>query len=153
MYICSGKCRTFPSAVLTRPWESQLVGACRFAMQQAHNESTGNGIGNAQQVSRSGILRLSGQSLFGPAVPAVPVAIPIRQNMNRFGHCREHSPMGRFIMFLEDEWVPVTGYTGFSYAARVVAGRIVGYYSALRPHVCDGGVPPDGLAKRHGKNL
>lgn len=43
----------------------------------------------------------------------------------------------------------VTGYVSFSEAAHAITDYIVGYYSALRPHEYNGGLPP----KRIGKSI
>ena len=37
----------------------------------------------------------------------------------------------------------VTGYVSFSEAAHAITDYIVGYYSALRPHEYNGGLPPN----------
>ncbi|EPY5524852.1 IS3 family transposase [Klebsiella aerogenes] len=67
----------------------------------------------------------------------------IRQSMSRRGNCWDNSPMERFFRSLKNEWVPVTGYINFSEAAHAITNYIVGYYSSLRPHDYNGGLPPN----------
>uniref|UniRef100_UPI0023BA2E90 IS3 family transposase n=1 Tax=Mixta sp. Marseille-Q2659 TaxID=2736607 RepID=UPI0023BA2E90 len=62
------------------------------------------------------------------------------------------SPMERFFRSLKNEWVPVTGYTSFSDAAWAITDYIVGYYSALRLHEYNGGLPPNEPESRYWKN-
>ncbi|ENK6842592.1 IS3 family transposase, partial [Shigella boydii] len=47
---------------------------------------------------------------------------------------------------------PVVGYVSFSEAAHAITDYIVGYYSALRPHEYNGGLPPNESENRYGKN-
>ncbi|WP_425535288.1 integrase core domain-containing protein [Escherichia coli] len=63
-----------------------------------------------------------------------------------------NSPMERFLKSLKNEWVPVTGYTSFSNAAWAITDNIVRYYSALRPHEYNGGLPPNDSENRYWKN-
>ncbi|ELH20257.1 IS911 transposase [Escherichia coli] len=51
--------------------------------------------------------------------------------------------MERFFWSLKNEWMPVVGYVSFSEAAHAITDYIVGYYSALRPHEYNGGLPPN----------
>ncbi|HAY1325910.1 TPA: IS3-like element IS911 family transposase, partial [Escherichia coli] len=67
----------------------------------------------------------------------------IRQSMSRRGNCWDNSPMERFFRSLKNEWMPVVGYVSFSEAAHAITDYIVGYYSALRPHEYNGGLPPN----------
>lgn len=76
----------------------------------------------------------------------------IRQSMSRRGNCWDNSPMERFFRSLKNEWVPVTGYTNFSEAAHAITDYIVGYYSSLRPHDYNGGLPPNESENRYWKN-
>ncbi|HEJ7510045.1 TPA: IS3 family transposase [Klebsiella oxytoca] len=76
----------------------------------------------------------------------------IRQSMSRRGNCWDNSPMERFFRSLKNEWVPVTGYTSFSDATSAITDYIVGYYSALRPHEYNGGLPPNESENRYWKN-
>ncbi|UZQ88634.1 IS3 family transposase [Citrobacter freundii] len=76
----------------------------------------------------------------------------IRQSMSRRGNCWDNSPMERFFRSLKNEWVPVTGYINFSDAAHAITDYIVGYYSSLRPHDYNGGLPPNESEKRYWKN-
>ncbi|UUL21450.1 IS3 family transposase (plasmid) [Escherichia albertii] len=76
----------------------------------------------------------------------------IRQSMSRCGNCWDNSPMERFFRSLKNEWMPVVGYVSFSEAAHAITDYIVGYYSALRPHEYNGGLPPNESENRHWKN-
>ncbi|ENQ6478059.1 MULTISPECIES: integrase core domain-containing protein, partial [Klebsiella pneumoniae complex] len=76
----------------------------------------------------------------------------IRQSMSRRGNCWDNSPMARFFRSLKNEWVPATGYVSFSDAAHAITDYIVGYYSALRPHEYNGGLPPNESENRYWKN-
>ncbi|AUX71776.1 IS3 family transposase [Erwinia pyrifoliae] len=75
-----------------------------------------------------------------------------RQSMSRRGNCWDNSPMERFFRSLKNEWVPVTGYVSFSDATHAITDYIVGYYSALRPHEYNGGLPPNESENRYWKN-
>ncbi|OUZ78756.1 MULTISPECIES: integrase core domain-containing protein, partial [Shigella] len=68
------------------------------------------------------------------------------------GNCWDNSPMERFFRSLKNEWMPVVGYVSFSEAAHAITDYIVGYYSALRPHEYNGGLPPNESEKRYWKN-
>ncbi|MDY8879049.1 hypothetical protein UZS73_10450, partial [Escherichia coli] len=57
-----------------------------------------------------------------------------------------------FFRSLKNEWVPATGYVSFSDAAHAITDYIVGYYSALRPHEYNGGLPPNESENRYWKN-
>ena len=61
--------------------------------------------------------------------------------------------MERFFRSLKNEWVPATGYVSFSDAAHAITDYIVGYYSALRPHEYNGGLPPNESENRYWKTL
>ncbi|ELY5880158.1 IS3 family transposase [Cronobacter sakazakii] len=76
----------------------------------------------------------------------------IKQSMSRRGNCRDNSPMERFFRSLKNEWMPVVGYVNFSEAAHAITDYIVGYYSALRPHEYNGGLPPNESENRYWRN-
>ncbi|WP_128875488.1 IS3-like element IS911 family transposase [Shigella dysenteriae] len=76
----------------------------------------------------------------------------IRQSMSRRGNCWDNSPMERFFRSLKNEWMPVVGYVSFSEAAHAITDYIVGYYSTLRPHEYNGGLPPNESENRYWKN-
>ncbi|BDY37292.1 hypothetical protein MUTS2_00930 (plasmid) [Escherichia coli] len=46
----------------------------------------------------------------------------------------------------------MAGYVSFSEAAHAITDYIVGYYSALRPHEYNGGLPPNESENRYWKN-
>ena len=76
----------------------------------------------------------------------------IKQSMSRRGNCWDNSPMERFFRSLKNEWIPVMGYMNFSEAAHAITDYIVGYYSSLRPHDYNGGLPPNESENRYWKN-
>ena len=76
----------------------------------------------------------------------------IKQSMSRRGNCWDNSPMERFFRSLKNEWVPVMGYENFSGAVQSITDYIVGYYSTLRPHDYNGGLPPNESEKRYWEN-
>ena len=76
----------------------------------------------------------------------------IKQSMSRRGNCWDNSPMERFFRSLKNEWIPETGYTNFSEAVHAVTDYIVGYYSSLRPHEYNDGLPPNESGNRYWKN-
>lgn len=51
--------------------------------------------------------------------------------------------MERFFRILKNECMPVTGYINFSEAAHVITDYIVRYYSSLRLHDYNVGLPPN----------
>ena len=83
----------------------------------------------------------------------LPWRCRIRQSMSRRGNCWDNSPMERFFRSLKNEWVPVTGYINFSEAAHAITDYIVGYYSSLRPHDYNGGLPQTNRKTDTGKTL
>ncbi|KJT06844.1 integrase catalytic subunit, partial [Salmonella enterica subsp. enterica serovar Heidelberg str. SARA36] len=94
-----------------------------------------------------------GQSLYESAVPTVTVAIPDQAKYEpAWENCWDNSPMERFFRSLKNEWVPVTGYISFGDAAHAITDYIVRYYSALRPHEYNGGLPPNESGNRYCKN-
>ncbi|EJM1769833.1 IS110 family transposase [Escherichia albertii] len=76
----------------------------------------------------------------------------IRQSMSRRGNSWDNSPMEHFFRSLKNEWMPVVGYVSFSETAHAITDYIVGYYSALRPHEYNGGLPPNESENRYWKN-
>ena len=63
-----------------------------------------------------------------------------------------NSRMERFFRSLKNGWVPVAGYINFSEAAHAITDYIVGYYSSLRAHDYNGGLPPNESESRYRKN-
>jgi len=57
-----------------------------------------------------------------------------------------------FFQSLKNEWVPATSYINFSEAAHAITDYIVGYYSSLRAHDYNGGLPPNESESRYRKN-
>ncbi len=60
--------------------------------------------------------------------------------------------MERFFRSLKNRWMPVVGYVSFSEAAHAITDYTFGYYSALRPHEYNGGLPPNESENRYWKN-
>ncbi|EKS6179269.1 IS3 family transposase, partial [Salmonella enterica] len=76
----------------------------------------------------------------------------IKQSMSRRDNCWDNSPMERFFRSLKTEWAPNSGYTNFNEASRAITNYIIGYYSQLRPHEYNGGLPPNESENRYWKN-
>ncbi|TQO10038.1 UNVERIFIED_ORG: integrase-like protein [Citrobacter freundii] len=76
----------------------------------------------------------------------------IRQSISRCGNGWDNSPMKCFFQSLKNEWVPATSYINFSEAAHAITDYIVGYYSSLRAHDYNGGLPPNESESRYRKN-
>lgn len=57
--------------------------------------------------------------------------------------------MERFFRSLKTEWVPETGYRSFVEAKQSITGYLVGYYSQVRPHGYNGGLPPNKAEKSY----
>lgn len=72
----------------------------------------------------------------------------IKQSLSRRGNCWDNSPMERFFRSLKNKWVPASGYISFIEAYPAVTDYIVGYYSTLRAHEYNGGLPPNEAEKR-----
>ena len=51
--------------------------------------------------------------------------------------------MERFFRSLKTEWVPEVGYRSFAEAKRSILSYVSGYYSVVRPHQHNGGLPPN----------
>ncbi|MBN8240840.1 MULTISPECIES: IS3 family transposase [Marinobacter] len=67
----------------------------------------------------------------------------MKQSLSRRGNCWDNAPTERFFRSLKTEWVPEIGYPCFAAAKQSVTDYIIGYYSALRPHKYNGGLPPN----------
>lgn len=59
--------------------------------------------------------------------------------------------MERFFRSRKNEWVPVTGYFSLNEAAHAITEYVVEYYSTLRPHEYNGGLPPNESENRYWK--
>ena len=60
--------------------------------------------------------------------------------------------MKYFFRSLKNKWGPVTGCVNLSDATHAMTGQVDGYYSALRPHDCNSGLPPNESENRYRKN-
>ncbi|MBE0508805.1 MAG: transposase [Marinospirillum sp.] len=49
----------------------------------------------------------------------------------------------RFFRSLKTEWIPETGYGCFTSAKKSITKYMIDYYSVLRPHKHNGGLPPN----------
>jgi len=67
----------------------------------------------------------------------------MKQSLSRRGNCWDNAPTERFFRSLKTEWVPETGYPCFASAKQSITDYMIGYYSALRPHKYNDGLPPD----------
>jgi putative transposase len=67
----------------------------------------------------------------------------MKQSLSRRGNCWDNAPTERFFRSLKTEWVPGIGYSCFASAKQSVTKYMIGYYSALRPHKHNGGLPPN----------
>lgn len=67
----------------------------------------------------------------------------MQHSMSRRGNCWDNAPMERFFRSLKSEWMPVFGYRSLAEAERHIGKYIHGYYSQLRPHQHNGGMPPN----------
>ncbi|MBY8061196.1 IS3 family transposase [Vibrio fluvialis] len=76
----------------------------------------------------------------------------IEQSLSRRGNCWDNSPMERFFRSLKTEWIPVSGYRSFSEAREHITRYITGYYSQLRPHQYNGGLPPNESERLYWEN-
>lgn len=69
----------------------------------------------------------------------------MKQSMSRRGNCWDNAPMERFFRSLKTEWIPKLGYPSYTDAKRSIIQYITGYYSQLRPHQHNGGLPPNAI--------
>ena len=69
--------------------------------------------------------------------------------MSRRGNCWDNAPMERFFRSLKTEWLATTGYRSFIEAETSVIDYIIGYYSQVRPHHYNTGLPPNESEKRY----
>jgi len=67
----------------------------------------------------------------------------MKQSLSRRGNCWDNAPTERFFRSLKTEWVPETGYGCFASAKKFITKYMIDYYSALRPHKHNGGLPPN----------
>lgn len=71
------------------------------------------------------------------------------QSLSRRGNCWDNAPTERFFRSLKTEWVPEIGYPDFSSAKQSITEYMIGYYSALRPHKHNDGLPPNVAEKQY----
>jgi putative transposase len=76
----------------------------------------------------------------------------IKHSMSRRGNCWDNAPMERFFRSLKTEWMPKNGWENFLIAKHKINNYIIKYYSRLRPHTYNGGVPPS-VKEANYKNL
>jgi len=73
----------------------------------------------------------------------------MKQSLSRRGNCWDNSPMERFFRSLKSEWVPQTGYPTFVDAKHEIINYIIGYYSQVRPHRYNDGLPPNRAEEKY----
>ena len=73
----------------------------------------------------------------------------MNQSMSRRGNCWDNAPMERFFRSLKTEWVPQMGYRSFTEAQHSIVSYLTGYYSRMRPHQHNGGLPPNRAEERY----
>lgn len=64
------------------------------------------------------------------------------QSLSRRGNCWDNAPTERFFRSLKTEWMPEVGYQSFPAAKQAINDYIIGYYSQIRPHQHNDGLPP-----------
>ncbi|WP_445004445.1 IS3 family transposase [Halomonas mongoliensis] len=65
------------------------------------------------------------------------------QSLSRRGNCWDNAPTERFFRSFKSEWMPEIGYPDFAMAKQSVTDYMLGYYSSLRPHRHNDGLPPN----------
>ena len=73
----------------------------------------------------------------------------ITQSMSRRGNCWDNAPMERFFRSLKSEWVPKNGYKSFIKAKYSITQYIIGYFSNIRPHQHNDGLPPNQAERKY----
>ncbi|WP_425468314.1 IS3 family transposase [Pistricoccus aurantiacus] len=71
------------------------------------------------------------------------------QSLSRRGNCWDNAPTERFFRSLKTEWVPAIGYPSIATAKSSIIEYMVGYYSSLRPHKHNDGLPPNEIEKKY----
>ncbi|MBR9753442.1 MAG: IS3 family transposase [Gammaproteobacteria bacterium] len=69
-------------------------------------------------------------------------------SLSRRGNGWDNAPTERFFRSLKTEWIPEIGYPDVAAAKRSVTDYMIGYYSSLRPHKQNDGLPPN-LAEKN----
>ena len=71
------------------------------------------------------------------------------QSLSRRGNCWDTPPTERIFRSLKTEWVPEIGYPNNAAAKQSVIEYMIGYYSDLRPHRHNDGLPANGAEKKY----
>ncbi|MGM0928064.1 MAG: integrase core domain-containing protein, partial [Pseudomonadota bacterium] len=71
------------------------------------------------------------------------------QSLSRRGNCWDNAPTERFFRSLKTEWMPEIGYPNVGSAKQSVTDYMIGYYSSLRPHRHNDGLPPNVAEKNY----
>ncbi|WP_235588960.1 IS3 family transposase [Halomonas chromatireducens] len=71
------------------------------------------------------------------------------QSLSRRGNCWDNAPTERFFRSLKSEWMPEIGYPDAAMAKQSVTDYMLGYYSSLRPHRHNDGLPPNVAEKNY----
>lgn len=73
----------------------------------------------------------------------------MEQSLSRRGNCWDNAPTERFFRSLKTEWVPEVGYPNPAAAKEAVTKYVIGYYSSLRPHKHNDGLPPNAAENKY----
>ena len=73
----------------------------------------------------------------------------MEQSLSRRGNCWDNAPTERFFRSLKTEWVPETGYPHPAAAKEAITKYMIDYYSSLRPHKHNDGLPPNVAEKKY----
>ena len=73
----------------------------------------------------------------------------MEQSLSRRGNCWDNAPTERFFRSLKTEWVPEIGYPNPTAAKEAITKYMIGYYSSLRPHKHNDGLPPNVAEKKY----
>lgn len=71
------------------------------------------------------------------------------QSLSRRGNCWDNAPTERFFRSFKSEWMPEIGYPDVAMAKKSITDYMLGYYSSLRPHRHNDGLPPNVAEKNY----
>ncbi len=71
------------------------------------------------------------------------------QSLSRRGNCWDNAPTERFFRSFKSEWMPEIGYSDVAMAKKSITDYMLGYYSSLRPHRHNDGLPPNVAEKNY----
>ncbi|WP_446718813.1 IS3 family transposase [Halomonas sp. C22] len=70
------------------------------------------------------------------------------QSLSRRGNCWDNAPTERFFRSFKSEWMPEISYPDVAAAKQSVTDYMISYYSSIRPHKRNDGLPPN-VAEKH----